>query len=597
MAQYVEVRGQIIEFPDGMAASEIESALKRNAMSIRTKAPDPTEGMSTTDRFLAGAGKAMTDIGRGAGQMLGLVSQKDVDESKQRDAALMKTTAGTVGNVFGNIASTVPLALVPGAATVAGGAAIGGGIGALQPVATGESRGINAGIGAAAGGALPFLMRGLQAGKSLLDPLYQGGRDKIVGNALRSATGGQADDVIRSLQNARPLVPGSMPTVGEAAGNPGLAAMQRTATAVNPTAANEMALRQAASNEARIAAIQGLAPERAAAVSAREAATAPLYDAARSGTVVIDKELAELLKRPAMTSHHGGALTRAQQLAANEGQSFSIGGVPSQASKVLGPNGMPAATTPAAPGELSGKAAHYIKMALDDMSNASPATGIAGNELRAIRDTRSAFLAALEKQIPEYGQARATFASMSKPITQADIAEEILKRSTSNVQGNMTPAAFNRALSDKTAQSVTGQANATLGKAMTPEQMGTLNNVLRDLQALDFSRTAGRGVGSDTVQKLAYTNMLDQAGVPGFIRNMGPVGLLGNIAQRAGQVAYKDANEKLSEQLARAMLSPELAAQLMAGATKKQGLLAIENAIKRSGSVSFPGLLSTYAEQ
>jgi len=43
---------------------------------------DPTEGMSTSEKFLAGVGKAMTDAGRGVGQMVGLVSQDEIDEAK-----------------------------------------------------------------------------------------------------------------------------------------------------------------------------------------------------------------------------------------------------------------------------------------------------------------------------------------------------------------------------------------------------------------------------------------------------------------------------------------------------------------------------------
>lgn len=111
------------------------------------------EGMSGLDKFRAGMGKALTDIVRGTGQTLGVVDQRDVTESKQRDAALMNSGAGMAGNVVGNIAAAAPAAFIPGANTVVGAAAIGGGMGALQPVAEGESRATNIGLGAA-GGAL-----------------------------------------------------------------------------------------------------------------------------------------------------------------------------------------------------------------------------------------------------------------------------------------------------------------------------------------------------------------------------------------------------------------------------------------------------------
>jgi len=128
---------------------------------------DPTQGMSTTDRFLSGAGKGLVDLGRGTyqlgasiGHAAGLVSddkmadiQNQVDESHHLDKPLMNTTAGKVGDVVGTAA---PALLVPGAG-ILGGAAAGAGMGALQPVPTGESRVQNIGMGAvggAAGGAV-----------------------------------------------------------------------------------------------------------------------------------------------------------------------------------------------------------------------------------------------------------------------------------------------------------------------------------------------------------------------------------------------------------------------------------------------------------
>src|SRR3954467_4142703 len=85
-----------------------------------TPVGDPSEGGSTlkvgsldtgiplpqgATRFLAGAGKAFSDLGRGAGQLVGAVDQKDIDESRRLDAPLMATGSGTAGNIIGNIAA------------------------------------------------------------------------------------------------------------------------------------------------------------------------------------------------------------------------------------------------------------------------------------------------------------------------------------------------------------------------------------------------------------------------------------------------------------------------------------------------------------
>jgi hypothetical protein len=113
--------------------------------------------------FMRGAAGAVTNTSQGIHQIameighhLGLVSDEDlqqeqakVDALKQSEAPLMATTAGKVGNVVGTAA---PALLLPEAG-IAGSALEGGLLGATQPVATGESRLQNAGLGAIGGGA------------------------------------------------------------------------------------------------------------------------------------------------------------------------------------------------------------------------------------------------------------------------------------------------------------------------------------------------------------------------------------------------------------------------------------------------------------
>lgn len=126
---------------DAIKAKAIAAGLATDADfgAPATDAPyNPAEDMSTGQRFLAGVGKGMTDLGYGAGQLLGLVSQEDVAEKQRIDAPLSATTAGKVGEVTGKVASALPAAFIPGANTVLGAAAIGGGLGALEPVAEGD---------------------------------------------------------------------------------------------------------------------------------------------------------------------------------------------------------------------------------------------------------------------------------------------------------------------------------------------------------------------------------------------------------------------------------------------------------------------------
>ena len=58
---------------------------------------DVTQDMSGVDKFLSGAGKGMTDVARGVGQLTGLVSDEEIAESRARDKNLMDTGAGVAG--------------------------------------------------------------------------------------------------------------------------------------------------------------------------------------------------------------------------------------------------------------------------------------------------------------------------------------------------------------------------------------------------------------------------------------------------------------------------------------------------------------------
>lgn len=123
-----------------------------------------TSGMGTTDKVLAGAGKAFVDTGRGLGQFVGAESRQDVADSRALDAPLMATGAGKIGNLIGNIAVTAPALAIPGVATVRGAALLGGALGAAQPSTSTQETLTNTGLGALTGGAGQKLA-GMAAGR------------------------------------------------------------------------------------------------------------------------------------------------------------------------------------------------------------------------------------------------------------------------------------------------------------------------------------------------------------------------------------------------------------------------------------------------
>jgi len=177
--------------PDSASEDEVLAYARSN---FKSKQPtdatkyDPTEGMSTTEKVLAGVGKSMVDTGRGIAGLFGANNRAAVEDSRRLDAPLMETGAGMAGNIGGHVLT----ALTPGMAlkgagaisgalgagraanvlgtiggatlaptTLKGAAALGGGLGAIQPAVDWGERGSNVlmGAGAGAAGTLPVSER------------------------------------------------------------------------------------------------------------------------------------------------------------------------------------------------------------------------------------------------------------------------------------------------------------------------------------------------------------------------------------------------------------------------------------------------------
>ena len=542
-------------------------------------APDPTEGMSTFDKLAAGAGKSAYDVARGVGQMVGLVSRKDIEDARRLDGPLMKTTAGQVGNVFGNVAMFAPAAMIPGANTILGGAAIGGITGLMQPsVSTGETL-ANVGIGGAAGAVVPLAQRAWTAGKALAEPLYEAGQNAIVGRALNKAAGKDAPAVANRLAEAAApfvgpskgiqrttmgeLVPGSLPTVGQASGNAGIASLERAATATNPEVTNAISDLYKNQNSARVGLLRdmsGADGERAFTAANRDATAEQLYGAARRIGVDPAKLTPDVLQNIANFSQRipDSVLNKARELA-------KISGTPmTDATSVEG--------------------MHWVKMAIDDGISSAKAGGN-GTLARAYTGLQKDLLNGLDNLSPAYAEARKTFAEMSKPLNQMDVAGAITDKSINKLTGNLQPNSYANALSDKTAQSVTGMKGATLAGTMEPAQMNALESLLLDVQRSTAATNAAGGPGSDTVKKLAYTNLLDQAGLPSFLRDFKPAQVAGNLLSRGGDAVYGRTNKEIGARLAEVMLDPGQAAELMKRATPKQ-----QNAILQLVSRGASGL-------
>lgn len=551
------------------------------------KSQPTNDGMGAADvpwyeNAAAGVGKAMYDTARGAGQLVGAVSREDVAKAREMDAPLMKTGAGITGNIAGNVG----MMLLPGGALKAAGTVakaagateaatglnaagrvlmapnsiktalpVGAGMGLIQPSESTKETATNTGIGAVATAAVPLLIQGGKAIKAAAEPFYEGGQKQILGRVLNRVAGSEAPQVQANLANAREIVPGSLPTVGQAANNPGVASLEHTATAIEPDVQNAMARRLNAQNTARVGELEDIAGTQGARdfhAADRATVADQMYEEAyRKGVDItrhpetgaylskreiagVKGEITKLTSRPAVQE----AIEEAKKLAANEGV------------KLTDPAG-------------SVKGLDYVKRALDDkIANAT------GNEQRILRDLKERLLTTIDRLSPDYAAARKMYADMSKPINQMDVAQTIADKSINKLTGKLQPAAYARNLTDDTAAAATGLKSATLEGTMEPAQLSRLQAIKEDVKRAEAATNAGKGVGSDTVKKLAYSNFIDAAGVPTFLRNLAPTQAIGNLASRGADALYGRANKEMASKLAQIMLEPKDAAEVMKIAAK-----------------------------
>jgi len=547
-------------------AGEIRKMMATTA-PVAAKAPDPTDSMSGGEKFLAGVGKSFADIGRGAGQMMGLVSQKDIDEARRLDAPLMNTGAGMAGNIGGNVAMALPTAFIPGVNGVTGGALTGAALSALQPTSGEESRLQNMAIGAAGGALLPAGVGAFKTAKAALyDPLA--GQSKIMGSALARSTGDRGAEIAKALRGRGAATPGVRLSAGQVSGSEGLSALEDAISSQIPS--GELARMGASNRTALAGALRDIAqtPEAmAAAGDAREGAANALYGKAFKSDAM-RKSVAQDAQQQSVGLYNAGgagpdtslstpgikalmdrptfkdAYKFAKQMM--EDQGISVPGrstikVPGRGASSITERvpvnkmdaaGMPITTmedsvrsvpgskgfniTSGESGPTTLQELHYVKLALDKMKNPNAATSAERVQNAAVNDISSALTKELEQVSPLYTNARQTFTEMSQPINQMQVGQALSNKLIPSTSGDI-PASLNYASlatamrdPDRLAQQATGFNGAKMAAILSPQQMGTVNNVTSDASKIAEALKRGMGTGSPTARRLAQGDMLAQ---------------------------------------------------------------------------------------
>lgn len=581
--------------PDGATQDQVleyaKSQWKKGAAKAQPKPEmeDPGIGQSV----LIGAGRTVDRIGKGMQQLYYGATGND------EAAAQLKTQAADDDAAYKplqearpwatGIGESLPSAVIPGggAATLWGNAgrmALAGAIpGALEYGSAGE-RAKRGAIGAASGAVVPVLGAGLKTATAFAEPLFNAGRETIAGRTLNRVAGDAAPDVIARLKGARELVPGSLPTAAQVAESGGISALERAASASNPEAYTRRAMEQ---SSARLNALRGVAGDdaaMAAAETARKTASEALYSQADAGIAPIDGMFKGLQMRPQFQA----AINRAQELAKNQGMDDIF---------FRDSKGKPIA--------LIGQGAHLIKKALDEAGEygSTSYTGKAGAS--AANKTNETFQKWLEQSIPEYGAAKSAFAEASVPINRMEIGQALLNKAQPALAdfgalGRESGATYATALrnGDAVAAKATGMSGAKMADVLSPDQMGSVTGVAQDLARKANAQDLGRGVGSDTFQKLSMQNIAQQSG---GARAVGGLLELPGVS-RATAWAYRDTDQKMQDLLADALLDPKKAAGLMEKANKKwladnpKTRRLLEQAAVRSGGLLGLTSANSYAD-
>lgn len=558
-----------LEVPDDATESQIiefaNQAYAPQASSEKPLSEAQPEPQHQAESPILNAMKGMSARGNeiASAMVPGVFSPETIAAQKkwveQRPAAQLGATAT-------DMMVAVPAMTVAGpeAATVKGGAALGSLYNYLTTpggLAEREKAGLEGAIGGALGGAVGNGIKyAKNVGSRLAAPFHEEGQNQIMSRLLRKVAGDHADLIASRLENAKTLVPNSVPTAAEAAETSGgISAMQRWAEQANPEAYAFKRMQNADARTAALRSIAGDDAKRQFFTDLRKNVASPLYESAKQQFVPVDDTLKSLMQRPSMNE----ALGYAEKIAAEEGTPISQ----KMKAEILADDGN---------GEISGEALHWLKIGLDAMRS-DPKNAMGGVQQGALKNTIKQFEGWREANLPEYATAQKVYRKLTRPLNQMDIGDALLEKVNPALTDygpltNERAATFANALrnGDVTAKTATGFKGATMEGTMTKRQMQTLNKVAEDLSRKASADTSGRGIGSNTFQNIAMQDLAEEAGWPGKMlgRGVSRIPIVGEVISDLAKGGVANQEREIKEKLADVLLDPKKTAALLRGKPK-----------------------------
>jgi hypothetical protein len=381
-----------------------------------------------------------------------------------------------------------------------------------------------------------------------------------------NAAEGQGANIVNALRNNPEIVPGSMPTAGQAAEPAKVtkyAALQKELSDYLSTEYLARTTEQNAARKAVASKLAGTEAEKAAAISARDSSKAINYGLSDVQTAKANATLTDLLSRPSMDL----ALSKAKELAKEEGASFGIGvNKPASQRQVRDPVSlnMVTITDPAQFAQYTGRELDYLKKGIDELLAKPKDNGLGPNQIRAIQKTKEQYLNWVDNEIPAYKTARETYGAQSKVIDQMDVAQYLKDKLESPLtEEKLRPGVFATAVKEapKTIKNVLNQPRfSKLEDVLTPDQMAKIDSLSKEFERqANFETQASAGAKAGRQIPEASLGKL-----PNFLSKV--VTFANAIISRLeGKLS-----QKLAIDLAYEMLSPERAATGLTKAMERQ---------------------------
>lgn len=337
---------------------------------------------------------------------------------------------------------------------------------------------------------------------------------------VREAAGDRAAEIQQAARMAPEDLTAAQAIVEATANRPQMQAIAESVASQFPEKFGPIAERQ---KLARAEALKSVTPDEAAATLARDEVSGLTYERAKTADEMRRQIAAEEVAAGRSTAGATGYTPPspiAPELEALKSNP-AIQAAAKEAKKLAATKGIklddPMST-------LEGL--HYMKLALDaQFKSPQAATALQKFSSEALQGTKQQLLAAIEGTAnapgvsPLYGVARKQFAEMSKPINQAQVLNA-LSETLSGPAGKERAVPFLNALAkgeDSILKKATGfDRYESLEKVLTPEQMGTVNQVAgeltRDLTVAEqakLGRTAANEILRKNAAKLLSPEFID----------------------------------------------------------------------------------------